>query len=47
MTEFRREKKQEPPPPPQLCRFDLDAKTSEKQPIEDDQETLLAEPITR
>ena len=47
MVEFRREKKQEPPPPPQLCPFDLDVKTSGKQLIEDDQETLLAEPITR
>ena len=34
-------------PAPQYRPFDLDAKTSGKQPIEDDQETLLAEPITR
>ena len=27
--------------------FDLDAEPSRQQPIEDDQETLLAEPITR
>ena len=46
MAEFIREKKQEPPPP-QLHSFDLDAETSKKQPIEGDQETLLAEPITR
>ena len=46
MTEFRREEKQEPPPP-QLHPFDLDAETLEKQPIENDQETLLAEPIIR
>ena len=32
---------------PQYRPFDLDAETSGKQPIEDDQETLLAEPITR
>ena len=32
---------------PQYRPFDLDAETSEKQPIEDDQETLLAKPITR
>ena len=35
------------PPAPQYRPFDLDAETSRKQPIEDDQETLLAEPITR
>ena len=35
------------PPAPQYRPFDLDAETSGKQPIEDDQETLLAEPITR
>ena len=46
MTEFRREEKQEPPPP-QLCPFDLDAETLGKQPIENDQETLLVEPITQ
>ena len=32
---------------PQYCPFDLDAETLGKQPIEDDQETLLVEPITR
>ena len=46
MAEFRREEKQEPPPP-QLRPFDLNAETSGKQPMEDDQKTLLAEPITR
>ena len=35
------------PPAPQYRPFDLDAETSRKQPIEDDQETLLAEPNTR
>ena len=35
------------PPAPQYRPFDLDTETSGKQPIEDDQETLLAEPITR
>ena len=35
------------PPAPQYRPFDLDAETSGKQPIEDDHETLLAEPITR
>ena len=34
-------------PAPQYRPFDLDAETSRKQPIEDDQETLLAEPIAR
>ena len=46
MAEFRKKEKQEPPPP-LLHSFDLDTETSRKQPIEDDQETLLAEPITR
>ena len=32
---------------PQYCPFDLDAETSGKQPMEDDQGTLVAEPITR
>ena len=45
MAEFRKEEKQEPPPP-QLRPFDLDVETSGKQPMEGDQETLLAEPIT-
>ena len=35
------------PPAPQCRSFDLDAETSGKQPMEDDQETLLAELITR
>ena len=35
------------PPLPQFRPFDLDAETSGKQPIEDDQETLLAEPILK
>ena len=35
------------PPAPQYRPFDLDAETSGKQPMEDDQETLLTEPITR
>ena len=35
------------PPTPQYRPFDLDAETLEKQPMEGDQETLLAEPITR
>ena len=35
------------PPTPQYRPFDLDAETSGKQLIEDDQKTLLAEPITR
>ena len=35
------------PPASQYRPFDLDAETLKKQPIEDDQETLLAEPITR
>ena len=35
------------PPAPQYCPFDLNAETSGKRPIEGDQETLLAEPITR
>ena len=35
------------PPAPQYRPFDLDAETSRKQPMEDDQEILLAEPITR
>ena len=34
-------------PAPQYRPFDLDAETSRKRPMEDDQETLLAEPITR
>ena len=34
------------PPTPQYRPFDLDAETSRKKPIKDDQETLLAEPIT-
>ena len=58
MTEFREERQAvapialaDPvapitPPAPQYRPFDLDAQTSGKQPIEDDQETLLAEPIT-
>ena len=48
MAEFRREERQErQEPPPQMRPFDLDVETSGKQSIEDDQETLLAEPITR
>ena len=48
MAEFRREERQErQEPPPQMRPFDLDVETSGKQPIEGDQETLLAEPITR
>ena len=35
------------PPAPQYRPFDLDAETLEKQLMEDDQETLIAEPITR
>ena len=35
------------PPAPQYRPFDLDAETSRKQLMGDDQETLLAEPITR
>ena len=34
-------------PTPQYCPFDLDAETLGKRPMEEDQETLLAEPITR
>ena len=53
MVEFREEKHAvapiapTTPPTPQYRPFDLDAETSGKQPIEDDQETLLDEPITR
>ena len=35
------------PPAPQYHPFDLDAETSKKQPMEGDQEALLAESITR
>ena len=34
-------------PTPQYRPFDLDAETSGKRPMEDDQESLLVEPITR
>ena len=50
MAEFREERQAVAPitpPAPQYRPFDLDAKTSRKQPMEGDQETLLAEPITR
>ena len=47
-----REERQAVAPPsvpsaPQFHPFDLDAETLGKQPIENDQETLLVEPITR
>ena len=35
------------PPVPQYRPFDLEVETSGKQPMEDDQEPLLAEPITQ
>ena len=35
------------PPTLQYRPFDLDAETSGKQPIESNQETLIAKPITR
>ena len=56
MTEFKEERQAiapitpaapVAPPAPQYRPFDLDAETSEKQPMEGDQETLLVEPITR
>ena len=48
IAEFRKEERQErQEPPPQLRPFDLDAETLRKQPMEDDQETLVVEPITR
>ena len=56
MAELRKERQAVPPaapvaptalPAPQYCPFDLDAETSGKRPMEDDQETLLAEPITQ
>ena len=50
MVELREERQAVAPtalPAPQYRPFDLDVETSGKRPMEDDQEILLAEPITR
>ena len=59
MTEFKEERQAVVPiapaasvtptalPAPQYRPFDLNTETSRKQPMEGDQEALLAEPITR
>ena len=46
LAESRREKRQELPVP-QTRPFDLEAKDSRRRQLEDDQETLLAEPVAR
>ena len=44
--EERGERKEQPPAPP-LCPFDLDADEIRQTPLEDYQETILAEPTVR
>ena len=46
LAESRREKRQELPVP-QTRPFDLEAKDSRRRQLEDDQETLLVEPVAR
>ena len=46
MVEFRSEERQAPPPP-QPHPFDLDGEDLGRQQVDDDQETLFAEPVTK